>query len=329
MAPRLKPIKSAEELSAIPLDEPVLVELEPAKTGAEREEEPPEAQDDAPPEEGFKALRQQLEAAQAATKAAEEAAERERVRAREAEKDRVRLAQEAEEARSRVASTETSMIETGLEAAKSELGNARKAIKTAFESGDSEALADAQERMSRAAADIREYERAMAEMETRKTKQPERQQQPNLSAEEAIDANPNLMAAEKTWLKQHMDAVVDPNRNKDLGLAYQMATREKLTRGSPEYFEYLETFMGYKKAPPKTDAVDDDDDGETIVAAPVSRENRSSSGQYAPSSNKIKLTPEQRQFAQTMGLTDVQYAQQVAALERDKKLNPEKYSGRA
>lgn len=325
MAPRLKPIKSAEELSAIPLDEPVLVELEPAKTGVASDDAPVEHEDNNPPEQGFKALKQELEKAQAATKAANETAERERTRAREAERERLRAAQEAEEARSRVSSTEASMVEAGKEAAERERENARKAIKQAFEAGDSDALADAQERLAQATADIREYDRAASDLEARKTKPVERQQA-TLSPEESIDANPNLMAVEKAWLKQHMDAVIDPVRNDDLGLAYKMATREKLTRGSPEYFDYIENFMGYKKAP--TNQPDDEDDDDAIVAAPVSRENRSNNGQVSRSPSQIKLTPEQREFARTMGLTDVQYAQQVAALEKDKKSNPEKYFGR-
>lgn len=319
MAPRLKPIKSAEELSAIPLDEPVLVELEPEKTGIEQEDGP-EQKAGTSEDQGIESLRKELEASKEAARVAQEATDRERQRAREIEKDRLRLAQEAEEARTHASSAEAISIETGLEAAQRERDNARKAIKQAFESGDSEALADAQERLARASTDLREYERAQADIEARKAKPERTEVRQNLSPEESIDANPNLMPAERVWLKSHLEAYIDPARNNDLGLAYQMATREGHRRGTPEYFDYIETFMGYKKAP-KAETIEDEDD--TMVAAPVSRENRSPSGQ--PSSSRIKLTPEQREFARTMGLTDIQYAQQVAALDRDKKSNPQKY----
>jgi hypothetical protein len=55
----------------------------------------------------------------------------------------------------------------------------------------------------------------------------------------------------------------------------------------------------------------------------VSRESRSPSGQ--PSNARVTLSPEQRDLARSMGLSDVEYARGVVALGADKKANPEKY----
>lgn len=320
MAPRLKPLKDPEELSAVPLSEPVMVELEVAKTG---QEEAPETEKPVQQDDGVKTLQDQLEAAKRATQAAQEQAERERKARTEAERTAAERTREVEQARSRAADTESDMIDSGLASAQRDMDAAKAAVRTAFEAGDPAALAEAQAKVGRAAADIRDFERAAAELADRKERskqeEPPRQER-QLSPEEAIDANPGLMPAERTWLKEHMDAVLDQARNNELGVAYNRATKKGLVRGSPEYFKFIDEFMGYAKP------AQSENEDESIVSAPVSRENRTPSGQV--SGSRIILTPEQREFARTMGLSDVQYAQQVRALQQDKKANPDKYGMR-
>jgi hypothetical protein len=83
-------------------------------------------------------------------------------RAAQAERERDEARREAREATTRASETEADLIANGLQGAQAQVAAARAAIKTAFENSDAEGLADAQEKLSRASADIREFERAAA-----------------------------------------------------------------------------------------------------------------------------------------------------------------------
>lgn len=301
MAPRLKPIKDEKILSAIPLDEPVLVDLGPIETGAETGDDrhadiAKAAPDEGSEDPGVKALKEQMALVDA---------------------ENARLTREVAEARAANADTEANLIATSLESAKADLAAAKETYRDAFESGDAVAAADAQERIANAAADVREFERTVQAQTDRKPADQQRQQFSSVAA--AIDARTDLSDAERTWLKEHQDAWVDPARNQELGVAYNRAIKAGHQRGTPAYFAYINDFMGY------TQGTDDGDNGSSFVSAPVSRDSRSSTT-GKPTSQRITLTPEQRQLAKDMGLTDVQYARGVQQLEANKKADPERFS---
>jgi hypothetical protein len=324
---KLKALKDPKELSAIPLDEPVMVELEPPATGIERDEGQDTSKSQETESDGVRTLKEQLDAAKAATVLAEARATQERKDREEAQRVAEQRTKEVLEARSQTADSEAELINGSLAAAQAERDAAKIAYKSAFEAGDPDKMADAQSRMGRAEAKIVNFEGAAAELASRKEAESKRapeQQQRQYTPEQLIDANPNLMGVERDWLKAHMDAFTDPARNNELSVGYQRALKAKLTRGTPEYFKFLEEFMGYSQA----EQVNIEDEGDVIVSAPVTRENRSNSTGQANTGNKITLTPEQRELARTMGIGDIEYARQVQALARDKKANPDKYGMR-
>lgn len=317
--PKLKPLTDEKEIAAVPASEPVLVVLDPTPTGMELDDVEVNTKPDKVEkvEDGTDQLRQQLEASQ---KAAAEANRRAQEATRQVQdKDR-----ELVEARTRTLDTEEQAVSSGLAGAQAELDAASQAFEAAFESGNAKEAAKAQARIGRASSDIREYEKAAAALADRKEREkarPEqRQEAPRFnSVDEAIDAAPNLMDAERQWLKQHQEVWVDQRRNAELGVAYDRAVnKERLMRGTPEYFQYLEEFLGYSKKPQT-------EERSSIVAAPVSRDNRTISGQQT-NNNQIMLSPEQRAMAQSMGISEKSYAQNVLRLQRAKNDNPEKYA---
>lgn len=334
MASRLKALRKEEDLAAIPVDQPVLVELEPAATALIAEDDAghegaapvDKARESEGDDGGVKIIKEQMVAMQ-------KAADIENARLREESRKATERAAEAErqarEARSEKGDAEVGAVEAGLAAAQRERDAASLEVERAFEAADGKALAKAQERLGRAAADIRDYEKSAAVLADRKV-QEERQarEQPQRSTGPVdvvagIDANPNLMPVEKEWLKAHQDAVIDASRNQELGVAYTHATRAGHIRGTDSYFKFIEQFMGYSKAAPHT--VDDADDERTaIVAAPVSRDNRSNAN-GRQSGNRILISPEAREIGRSMGLSDVEIAQGIVKMEADKKANPEKY----
>lgn len=323
---KLKPMKDEKEIAAVPTSEPVLVVLDETPTSFEAGEavqEPEQETQDDP----IKVLEGQLKAAQEAEAAAKTRADKERADRLAAERREQEAARRVSVAESRTLETEEQAIESGLKAAQAQSEQAEADIAAAFEAGDAKKMAEAQRRLSRASSDVREFERATAALSDRKTteKTVEQAAPQFTSVDASIDAQPHLTDAEKTWLKAHQDAWVDTARNNELSVAYNRAVKQGLTRSTPEYFKFIEEFMGYSK--PAT-VENTDEERTTIVSAPVSRETRSSTTNQ-PNGNRVVLTPEQRDFARTMGLTDVQYASQVLRLNNEKKNNPERYSARS
>jgi len=303
----LKALSKDEDLAAVPSDQPVLVQL-------------PEFEDDAlePVKDGAKTLQEQLDALKAAN---EVVLKRERDQRIEAENRAVRAEHERSLALASKAETETDAVASGLSAAQSEQAAAKQALKVAGESGDWEAIGEAQARIARAASDIREFERAAAglavQKETLQTT-PQQTQRP-VDINVTIENNPQLLTTEKAWLKDHPEAMTDPYRNKELDVAYMKATRKGIARGTPEYFRFIETEMGYESPEGKQE-------NSMSVSAPSIRNDRGSDGR--PTNGKITLTPEERDVAKNMGISDIEYAREKSKFEAARRADPAKYGDR-
>lgn len=328
--PKLKPIKDEKELAAVPLDEPVLVELEPPASGAEpeieaRTEPEREANTDT---DGVAALKTQLQASK-------DAERRERDRATAAEARATEAAAEAARLKTANGDTEKELLSNSLSSAQSEEAAAKLAFKTAFESGDADAMADAQSKIGRAAAKVLHFEGAVAQLDEEATLAAEEAKTPKteqpVDIVTAIDRDPNLMPKERDWLKEHTHVLTDPKTNRELSVGYDRALAKGFKRGSEGYFKFLDEFMGFAKEPPaaaeEPETETDTTERASIVSAPVARDNRSLSGRpTAPT--RIMLTPEQRDLARSMGLSDVQYARGKVQLDANKKADPERFAGR-
>lgn len=326
--PKLKPIKDEDELAAIPLNEPVLVELEPPATGAA-----PEVEDRSGPDtevdktDGVEALKTQL-------KASEDATRRERERATTAEREAQQAREETARLKTANGDTEKELLTNSLASAQSDVAAAKAEFKVAFESADPDAIANAQEKIGRAAAKVIHFEGAIASAEDDAKTEADRpeQQQPQVDIITAIDRMPNLVPKERDWLKAHPEVLTDPVSVRELDVAYNRAIKQGFKRGTDGYFKFLDTFMGYAE-PEKTEQPNEDNDPPSqerasIVSAPVARDNRSSLTNRQTTPTRIMLTPEQRDLARSMGLTDVQYAKGKLQLDANKKADPERFAGR-
>lgn len=310
----MKALRKDEDIAAVPYDQPVLVDLgteDDAVQVAPEAPVEPEKKVKEPTDDGVNVLKEQMKALEEATKRAND-----RAAAAEAEADRAR--RERQEAVKSQARTEEDAIQSSIAAAQAEQLSAKAALKAAFEAGDADALADAQARIGRAAADLREFEKAAAIISERKeapVEQPRHQYQAPQDINAAIDANPQFLPTERDWLKKHPEALMDASRNKELEVAYIKATRKGLSRGTPDYFKFLETEMGY--------AAPEHNEADVMTAAPVTRNERGSDGR--PSNGRVMLTPEQREIAKNMGVSEIEYARQVMSFEAARKADPDKY----
>lgn len=308
----LRALKTEEEIAGIPLDQEILVELPSATVPDEEPEVTETKKTEIDP--AAKSLQDQLEELK------RQSSERTAKAEREAAEAKRQLAEREREFATRTQALEGDIINGGLAAAQNERDAAIAEYVRAGEAGDLRAQALAQSKIGRAEAKILSLESGAAEIAERKAapaQQEVRQAPQQVDPIAAIDANPQLLPAEKDWLKAHPDAVLDQRRNNELSVAYERAIKKDLVRGTPAYFSYLEEFMGYRQ--PSTD----NSSGDTIVQAPPSRNERGGDGR--PSGNTIRLSAEQREIARNLGITDIEYAKQVAAFDSARKADPDRF----
>lgn len=314
---KLKPIKDEAVLAAIPLDEPVLVELEPAPSGAaDTGAKAADAEDDRE-DDGSEGLKEQLAASQ-------EAAKRDREARETAEREARAARAEADELRSSNTDNEKELLTSSLASAQAEEASAQAEFEKAYDLGDAKAMAAAQGKIGRAAAKVVNFEGAIAQFDEKPAKKAEEK----VDIITAIDRDPNLQPAERDWLKEHPETLTNDRLNRKLSVAYDEAVSKGHKRGSDAYFKFLDKFMGYAKADPKPRDEDvEDDSAGGDVAAPVSRESRGVGGR--PNQNtRITLTPTERELARSMNLTDVEYARGKVQLEQNKRADPAKFASR-
>jgi hypothetical protein len=331
MAPQ-RALKDEKDIAAVPLDKPVLIELPEGIDFASDDLGNPENVDKIkkadlkpePPNDGSKNLEAQLEAALAAQQAEKDRAERaERDRA-EAQRIAAVRAREADEARKRALALEGDVISGGLQAAQNELAAAKAELVRAGEGGDYAAMAEAQARIGRASAQVVNLEGGAAEIAGRKPSErrdPEPQQrQPTF--EEHVRDNPSLMTSEKDWMLRNEAHFRDADFNRKLDFAYHGAMNKGLVRGSADYFDHIERATGLKTELASTH----DERDVTVPQAPVSRNER---GGDSRSRSTITLSPEQREMAHNLGVTEVEYAKQVVRFEQARRDDPERYTSRS
>lgn len=302
-------LKTQDEINEIPLDQPILVELPGGLSSDDADEvKPVRVAKKSDPDNGAKQLQDQLEAAQAAQRASDE-------RATRAERDAADARRMAQEAQTRTHALEGDLITGGLAAAQAELAAAEQELERAGEAADYKAMAKAQSRIGRASAQVVNLESGAAEIAERKPEPVQKQVlQAPLDPIEAIRVNPNLLPAEKSWLEKHPEAF--STRNAELSVGYERAIKQGIARGTPAYFEYLEQFMGYAQP-------EEHEERNVSLQAPPSRNDRGNDGR--PTGNRVTLTPEERAIAQSMGISETQYAQGKVKFDAKRRDDPDKY----
>ena len=206
---------------------------------------------------------------------------------RQVEAENTRLAQEVGGLHKAISASQMETVSSGLEAAAAEQKAAKAAYKAAFESGDADAIADAQERMSFAAARSMRLAEAKATVEAR-AKEPQERTVRAADPVEAFAANrpPKTQA----WIRSHGEYVTDPGKSSQLQRAHFASLGEGLEEGSDGYFESVEKHLGLREAPKPRSQV------RSPPVAPVS----STGGSVSTGGNgyEVKLTKKEGDNAQ-------------------------------
>jgi len=146
-----------------------------------------------------------------------------------------------------------------------------------------------------------QYEKQVLENQRRQP-QPQIEQQPVDPVEAHIA---KLSPPSQQWLRGHREVLTNPQLNARMTAAHYDAVAENIQPDSPQYFEYIESRLGYGQkqasAPQATQKP-----RMTMAAAPVSRSN---SAQNLRSGNTVQytLTPAQREMARELDMSDEEY----------------------
>lgn len=335
--PRLRVVKKPEDSKDIPETEAVQVEITPDEpiviegaepvTETKKLEKKVVVEPEEDKDEAISALQKQLEEMK-------KAHDLQKSQAEEYDRQRQTAFQQAREREeqyrktvTRADSAEYDAILNGIGAAQAEIDSAKQALKGALEASDFSALADANERQSRATARLVQLEDGKAALEERRETEkanPKREAPIGDPVEAYIDRMPNLLASQRTWLKSHRELMTDPAKNAYLQAAHFEAVDKKYSVGSDDYYKHVEEKLGYRQvAQPELE----DEQEEVIetrqrrpmVAAPVTRDPPSAGTGRPVNSNRITLTPEQRAAARDASVDEVTYAKNLMKLQAMKK----------
>ena len=206
-------------------------------------------------------------------------------------------------------------IETSKSAAQVELEAAKKRMKEAFEAGNADELAAAQEEIAKATL---KAERASTmkpvEIEEKFVPAPaEKQESPRVSrrTQQWVDNNGDWFGKDEEMTMTAMG--IDKRLQREYGADYV---------GTEEYFRTIDKQMR-KRFPEYFETQSDEDDKPHKNVEPAEDETpRRASSPVAPASrstppNRVKLKASQVALARRLGITPEQYAKQVALLGRN------------
>ena len=208
-------------------------------------------------------------------------------------------------------------IETSKSAAQNELDTAKRKLKEAFEAGDAEALATAQEEVSK----------ATLKMDKAQTMRPI-QMQDEGEFKPARQEESKITPKTKRWVEKNNDwfGVDDEMTMLAMGLDKKLQRQYGADYiGTDDYFQEIDRTMR-KRFPDYFRSHEDNDDPPQNSSDPAEddtpRRASKPSTPVAPASrstppNRVKLKASQVALARKLGITPEQYAKQVALLGRN------------
>ena len=284
--------------------EEVVVKVDASESS--KADDKPESEDNI--DDGIRELKEQLERERQARADAER-------RAREA-------AKQANKASGDVHDTNLQLLDTAINTVKNDTQILKERYKAALANNDYDAAADIQEVMSSNAAKLMQLEQGKMALESRP--RPQAIEIPN-DPVEALASQLSPRSAD--WVRRNPQYVTDPRLNQKMIAVHNMAIADGYTADTDEYFEYVEDMLkvNKNKAPVRepeevsvSAASAPTQRRSAPPAAPVSRTPTNSSGTRP---NVVRLTSEQREMAQMMGMTDQEYAKNLLALEKEGKIS--------
>lgn len=174
---------------------------------------------------------------------------------------------------------------------------AKRDLKTAYDTGNGELMADAQDRLSLANARLVEADRGRLALEEQIQKPtPQQQQRPQYANHvEQFIADNRVSGPSAAWIRNHPEYIGDRVKQNAMEGAHNLAVARNIHVESPEYFKFIEQSLG----------IDDEQEQprqqRQPTAAPVRRD-IAQSPMRQRNTGAIRLSPEQQKAALEMNL---------------------------
>jgi len=222
--------------------------------------------------------------------------------------------QELRQAKEKTAKSEKLFLQEALRYAEGDLKMAKDRLKQAYETGDSEQITDAQDKLTDAKLRIQNFQRYQPSLQKDEERVEQPQQVPTPQAAPEPQADPKAVAwrDKNTWfgVDEEMTALA-------LGL-HEKLVRSGVDPRSDEYYRRVNETMR-KRFPEAFDGADEEEEQPQTkqaqkpvrtkpanVVAPVTR---------GTAPRQVRLTPTQVAIAKKLGLSNEQYARELMKLE--------------
>lgn len=208
-------------------------------------------------------------------------------------------------------------IEQSKSAAQMEYEAAKRAYKEAYDSGDSDALVEAQTKLNRATINLDKAESFKPSLQEREN---------DVQTPQSSDNKPNVTPRDQRWMDNNTWFGTDSEMTASaLGLHQKLAQEYGPQYvGTDEYYQKIDATMR-KRFPEYFDTGSYEDDKPSKLSEPAEEESprraTKPSTVVAPASrstppNRIRLKASQAAIARRLGVTYEEYARQVAKLNR-------------
>jgi len=220
-----------------------------------------------------------------------------------------KIIEENKKLKNRLTTGEQSLVSSYKENITRELEEAKRSYKEAYDSGDSELLVNAQEKLTEVKLKSQELERYKPEF-----------------SEEALQSQENdvkipqpqrLDSKTQSWLDKNSWYGVDEDMSYLAMGVHRRLEREGVPIGSDHYFKSIDTEMR-QRFPEKFGSSEETKDSFEVETKPSTKSKPSTvvaPATRSTSPKKVRLTPTQLQLAKKFNLTPEQYARELTKLE--------------
>jgi hypothetical protein len=246
--------------------------------------------------------------------------ERERSGRLEAERRAKEAAQDAYKAKNEVQDSNLHLVTNAIETVKQNADVLKSNYREAMAMGDFDRAAEVQHAMATNAAKLLQLEQGKQAMESQPKQAAPEQYRPS-DPVEALASQLSPRSAD--WVRRNPQCVTDPRLYQKMVAAHNLAVADGYAPDTDDYFEQIESTMkiNRREAPVQDDAMAE-------AAKPVQRRSsppaapvtRSGNG-TGSNPNRVRLSSQEREMAQMMGMTDQEYAKNKLQLQKEGKLN--------
>jgi hypothetical protein len=256
-------------------------------------------------EDGIEDLKRQLEAEKAERAAAEG-------RAREASARESEAADRAHRATSEARDSNLHLVTGAIEQLKATQDILEERYEAAAAAGDHRAMAKITREFSDNGAKLNQLELGKQEMEQAPKEEPRRQSADPVEAlASSMQASGSPRSAQ--WIRQHPDYARDANLNRKMLAAHNLAVTDGLSPDTDAYFEAVETTLRLRGA--EAPQQQQEEPRQRQAAPPAAPSSRAAATNGGGTSNRVRLSAEEVEMAEMMGMTAQEYAKHKQAIQ--------------